>query len=530
MYYGSWSGGQCSWVGGHAVKVFFIKAPRRLWPFHSERSGVWQPLGFASMAAVLRRELPGLALRIVDCPALKMGWRSLEALLRADPPDVVCIGEETPSAPDGLRLARLAKSVAPQVVTIAGGVYFGFMAEDSLRNHPIDIVVKGEGELTLLDLLRRLSRKAPDLAGVKGVAFLDRPSSSVVETPPRPLIERLDDLPMPAYDLLPMRCYGEGSRNHPDLAAVEHGRGCTERCSFCILWRHMGRPAEGDHGSCSPCYRTKSASRSFDEARLLIETYGRRTLGWVDPTWNADPAWSDEFCDRLLRAGLSAVHTAWVRADNVVRDEKLGLLRKQVAAGLRQAIIGVERPEAAALCRFGKRANSADVVREAFAIFRRNYPSVFTIATLIYGLWDETADSLADLVRFGCTCGADYAFFIPLTPNPGTEVWEEARRSGAIEVQDLRAYDFVTPVMRTRLYSAARLQRLMHSRILAAWPRDFGRALWQFFFDPDPRRRSVRRAMLRHGTRYSIVNILAALRRKNGRPATHGVMPDWYEN
>lgn len=510
------------------MKVFFIKPPRYLWPFHSERSGVWQPLGFASMAAVLRREMPDLEVRILDCPALKMGWRTLEATLRADPPDVVCIGEETASAPDGLRLAHLAKGISERIVTVAGGVYFSYMIADSLRNHPIDIIVKGEGEITLLELLQELRRKEPDLGRVRGIAFRKSsgPAAPIVETPPRPLIEDLDDLPVPAYDLLPMQRYGLGARNHPDLAAIEHGRGCRGQCNFCILWKHMGQARDG---SPTPCYRTKSPAKVLEEARLLVGKYGRKTLGWVDPTWNIDPAWTDEFCGRMISARLESIATAWMRADCVVRDERLGILKKQVASGLRQAIIGVERPEDAALSSFDKRSNSAEIVREAFAILRRNYPSVYTIATFIYGLWDETEESLRELVRFGCTCGADYAFYIPLTPNPGTAVWEEARRREAIEVDDLRAYNFMTPIMRTRRHSAAQLQQIMHRQIVAAWPRDFGRAVWQFFFDPDPRRRSVRRAMLGHGTRYSIVNILASLRRRDGRPACHGIVPDWYE-
>jgi magnesium-protoporphyrin IX monomethyl ester (oxidative) cyclase len=290
----------------------------------------------------------------------------------------------------------------------------------------------------------------------------------------------------------------------------------------------MGRPVEaGD--SAAPCYRTKSASKVFEEVKHLVRKCGRKTLCWVDPTWNMDPAWTAEFCDRMTGGRVEALSTAWMRADHIVRDEGLGILKKQVDAGLRQAFVGVERGADADLASFDKRSNSAQVVREAFRILRTSYPSVFTIATLIYGLWEDTEESLTDLVDFGCTCGADYAFFIPLTPNPGTAVWDEARRRGAIEVEDFRAYNFITPVMRTRRCSAVELQQIMHRKILAAWPREFGRAVWQVSLDPDPRRRSVRRAMLRHGTRYSLAVVRAGLRRGKGRPTYHSIVPAWYE-
>jgi radical SAM superfamily enzyme YgiQ (UPF0313 family) len=242
-----------------------------------------------------------------------------------------------------------------------------------------------------------------------------------------------------------------------------------------------------------------------------------------------DPSWTEEFCDRMMAARVEAISTAWMRADGVVRDEKLGVLKKQVASGLRQAIIGVERPRDDDLATFDKHSNSAQIVREAFGILRRNYPSVYTIATLIYGMWEETEESLAELVRFGSTCGADFGFFIPLTPNPGTAVWEEARRQGTIEVEDLRAYNFITPVMRTRRFSAKQLQQKMHRLLVTAWAKDLGRSVRMSLFDSDARRRSVSRAMFRHGTRYAMTNIRAGIGATDSAPVYHGVVPDWYE-
>jgi len=120
-------------------------------------------------------------------------------------------------------------------------------------------------------------------------------------TPPRPLIPDLDELPFPAYDLLPVSCYGRGSRNHSDLAAIELGRGCVGSCSFCVLWRQMGQYR---HSTLHPLLRTKSPERLLEEIRILAGKFQRRYLGWVDPCFNADPQIPGRLAELMLKENL----------------------------------------------------------------------------------------------------------------------------------------------------------------------------------------------------------------------------------
>jgi len=283
------------------MRVLLLRPPRYLWPFNSETSAFWQPLGLACVAAAVRQAMPDVRIEVLDAPAEKVGWKTLRRRLAAEPVDVLGVGEETVSAHEALRAAGLARQLHPGCTVVAGGTYFPYAVEETLADGRVDVIVRGEGEVTFVELLRRLRDRAA-WAEVPGLALRDA-GGRIVYTQPRPLIDDLDALPFPAYDLLCMGQYGRGSRNHPALVSLEHSRGCVDSCGFCILWRHMGESVNGN-GRFRPRYRTKSAERSFAEVERLYRDFGRRTFGWVDPTFNASPAWSDAWAERMLASRL----------------------------------------------------------------------------------------------------------------------------------------------------------------------------------------------------------------------------------
>ena len=137
----------------------FVRPPRPLWPFNGPDSAFWPPLAFASMAAMLRERVPDLRVEILDAPALEMGWRSLETELARRRPAWVGIGEEAVSCVEGLRLARLSKSIGARV--IAGGCFFGHVAPQALGTGLIDVVAHGEGEQTIVELVHALRETPP---------------------------------------------------------------------------------------------------------------------------------------------------------------------------------------------------------------------------------------------------------------------------------------------------------------------------------------------------------------------------------
>ncbi|MHC4657062.1 MAG: B12-binding domain-containing radical SAM protein [Planctomycetota bacterium] len=509
------------------MKVLFIRTPRYVWPFNSETSAFWQPLGFMSLAGQLEAACPNISVKIIDCATSKIGWKSLFSILNSDWPDVICLGEETVSSHEAMRLAGYVKEQHKETIVIAGGVFFSNAAEQSLKANCIDYIVHGEGEITLQELLTTLANGA-DLKNIKGISY--KQDGQVIRTADRPPISDMDTLPIPAWSKVPMHLYGLGAKNHPGLVSIEHSRGCTDNCSFCTLWKHMGKPSTNG-STIKPYFRTKSAERSLEEVTRLIRDFDRFTFGWVDPTWNVDPKWTDEFCGLLLKHNIRIRQTAWLRADYVVRDEELGILEKAVRAGLCQVMIGVERTDEPGLQELNKHSNGPNVTAKAFEIFRTKYPGVLTIGSVIFGLWDETEKSLEELSRYQYKIGMDYCFFIPLTPNPGTDVYDDACKRGIIEVGDRRCYNFHTPVMRTRRFSAKQLERLYFKLLFGASFNRMASDLRQFFTVRDKRRKSVLRSLLKYGMKISARHTATRLLRPfSNKPTTYSRKPKWYNS
>jgi radical SAM superfamily enzyme YgiQ (UPF0313 family) len=410
----------------------FVRPPRPLWPFLSAGMNSWPPLAFASLAAALREALPDLRVAILDAPALEMGWRTLGQELRRLQPAYVGLGEEAVSCVEGLRLARLARDAGARV--IAGGCFFGHVATEAVSTGVVDVVVHGEGEVTLVELVQALRHGPPD--SLRHVAGLSYHPASFGPTPPRSqpetgqpsdvvftghraLIPDLDRLPFPAYDLLPMERYGARSRNHPRFAPLELGRGCRESCSFCVLWRQMGH-FQGSR--VVPRLRTKSPDRLLEEVRRLVQGHGRGYLGWVDPCFNAHPRVPGELGERMLRENLRPGQSAWVRADALLRDEASGALRTCVEAGLNEVYVGVERPDTAGLEALDK-GEDLDQCRRAFRMLAERHPHLFVVGSFLYGVPGDTPDTVRRIYRLSLELELDKAFFIPLTPLPGTPLW-----------------------------------------------------------------------------------------------------------
>ncbi len=453
------------------MRVLLVRPPKYLWPYMNEQDNYLLPQAVVCLGAEARRR--GHEVTLLDCLPVKMGWRSLERTIRELRPQVVCAGDsETLYQHESGRVFQLAKAIDPQIFTIAGGVHFSHACEHAFAHYPIDAIVRGEGERTFGELLDTLAGGGT-IDRIAGLALPDG-QGGVRYTARRELIDNLDELPLPAYDLMPMDRYGTARYLFsPGGVTMHHSRGCVDGCAYCACWLQMARRDGQPPGEqLLPRWRTRSVGPVVDEMELLRRRYGKSCIVFVDDTWNVDPKWSDAFAEELLRRRLDLVWFAFMRADLLARDEESGLFAKLMRAGLTHICIGMERADDAELRDLQKHNIRLERSTELVRTLRRKHPALFLQTTFIVGLPQDTPESLDRLLGYVESIDPDYPAFHPITPVPGTALWDQAKQDRRLEITDFTRYDWMTPVMRTDTMSREDLEYKiwqMNSRYLNPW-------------------------------------------------------------
>jgi len=441
-------------------KILFIRPPAHLWPILNESDNFLLPLAFPCMAAYLRQHRPDLELKFIDCLPLKIGWTKLRQVIAREKPDMVAVGEGTVYMKEGMRALELARELDPDVVTVAGGHFHSHMPEYTLEQFPfVDFVVMYEGEHAFLQLIEALA-DGGDLARVQNLAYRDGEGEARI-TDPGPLCD-LDQLPMPAYDLVPIERYSPFGLLWPKAITIQGSRGCSFGCDFCSWTNLEGEHHRGPDGEMvlTPRRRQKSVERTLAEIDLLYNKYGVRYLFWVDATWNFDSEWLDGLSEGILQRGYKLGWWAFVRADLMLEQEQQGVLEKMVRAGLRHTLFGGERPEQSEMEEIGKGNLDANALLRACHLLERKYPEVFRQATFTTGIRSESAETIERLADYSRRCHLDFAAYHALQPYPGTALWRHAREQGWIEEEDFSNYDMFNPIMATEHLSREEVAHL----------------------------------------------------------------------
>ena len=256
-------------------------------------------LGLAYIAAVLRDA--GCEVRILDKWAeyrltgldRERTERLLDESLASFAPDVVGFSTYTALIADVIKDARRVKHLCPHSVVVIGGPHATTLPEETLRRYPfIDIAVQGEGEAAMLELSRGTA-----LEQIAGITFAR--GGEIVRTNKARAVVSLDDLPMPARDLMRMDYYTERSRDFPSrggglrYATILSSRGCFAKCSFC-LFAEVPRKL-GWH----------SGRRVVAEMQHVLAAYPQVTgFEFIDPLFLSNPRATEELCHEMIAAGL----------------------------------------------------------------------------------------------------------------------------------------------------------------------------------------------------------------------------------
>jgi radical SAM superfamily enzyme YgiQ (UPF0313 family) len=295
----------------------------------------------------------------------------------------------------------------PEIRIIVGGIHATVMYKQLLEKYPYIIVVIGEGEETLPELLRT-PRQSLHL--VWGIAYSD--NGEVVRTKPRELIQDLDSLPFPSHEIFmaPQRT----------TMNILTSRGCPFHCSFCCL-------SSITHGK----VRFRSVKNVVDEIETTLKRSPQINHVWIhDDQFFLDNSRVVEFCNEIMKRGINVQFTCSARFKPIRQD----MIWKMEQAGFTRVYLGLESGQDDILRRCHKGITQKDAIK-AFQMFKHS--KIRLIAFLIVGLPGEDHGTMRETARFvKILQHIKYVYFNEigiLTIFPGTEVYDLAKAAGVID-------------------------------------------------------------------------------------------------
>lgn len=281
---------------------------------------------------------------------------------------------------------------------------------DEVLHSGFDIAVIGEGELTVLELVKELAKDVPNLSGVNGIAWREKNSDRVFTNPPRELMD-ISDLSLPAYDKVNMdyhtRVWDDVIRGIPIRSVMVMGsRGCPYGCTFCACNKVFGRRV-----------RYRSIDNIKREIILLKEKYGVEGIWFADDTLTVDYDYVKKIC--ALMRELKMFWGAQSRVDLT----KEGIVKEMRRSGCLQLDFGIESGSQHVLDDIiNKRIKLSDV-EEAFRLCKKY--GIRTEASFMVGLPTETREEMEATFEFAQKIKSDHYSFSIFTPLPGTKLYED---------------------------------------------------------------------------------------------------------
>jgi radical SAM superfamily enzyme YgiQ (UPF0313 family) len=394
----------------------------------SVSAGIAPPIGLLYIASMLREH--GYDVMVVDlkikrrinsslkhiltnealyenAPESVVEFKAIEDALGLFKPDIVGISAMTIEAPAMHKIAKKVKELRPDIKIIVGGPHPTSFPEETLSDNNIDYIVRGEGEISSVSLINAILNKQP-VNNVKGIAYKN--NGKIVFTSDQPLINNLDMIPMPAYDLVEFDKYKD-YRNFTHTGFFKYGilftsRSCPYRCIYC-------------HAMFGKGFRAHSKERVIKEIKLLNSQYGLTNFLFIDDIFNLN-------YNRTIDI-LDAIHNFNKRLDisfpNGLRLDRLDktLIDKLKRAGTSYIACPIESANPRIQHLIKKELN-IDKARQS--IYHIVHSGIYTRGYFMLGFPTETIEEIKNTVNFAINTPLHAAWFFIVTPFEGTELYE----------------------------------------------------------------------------------------------------------
>lgn len=373
-------------------------------------SGREPPLWAALLAAFIREK--GFKVQIIDA---EVEFDRLVPTVRIYQPRIIAIvvSGTNPSAStmNMIGARAILEKIAGfdfRFLTILIGLHPSALPERTLKEEPVDLVCQGEGFCTLLDLLCGV-----DYKNIRGLCYKEK-KDPVCN--PRSELVNPDQLPMPAWDLLPMEkykahnwhCFGRLQERAP-YGVIYTSLGCPFNCSFCCI-----NAIFGEHK-----IRYRNIYEVIKEIDFLVRNYSIKNFKIIDEMFALNESRVIELCDLIIERRYNLNIWAYARVDTVSRK----MLGKMKQAGINWLGIGFESGNKRIRDRVTKGSFNNQKLREAVELIRAN--GIYIGANFIFGLPGDSLETMQETVRLAEELNCEYTNFYVAMAYPGSQLYRE---------------------------------------------------------------------------------------------------------
>jgi len=421
------------------INTIFCECPERF----QDELGFYPPLGLMYIASYLRK-FSHHSVVILDALVEKLGYQDIAQHVKSHNPDIVGISTTTLNLVDVCKTAQEVKRIKPDTLIVLGGPHTSIYPEETLRLPNVDIVVIGEGEITMKELLDALERR-DSLENIAGIGY--KKDGRICLNKNRPVIENLDILPFPSWDITPYKKYYSVFAQSGMSTNIMTSRGCPYSCIFCF------------HETVRRL-RVRSAKNVVDEIEEALKM-DIKEFFIFDETFTINQQRVHDICGEILKRKLQISFDMRTRVD-IISEELLKSLKK---AGCKRIQYGVESGSQRIL-NLMKKGITLEQARRAFSLTKKM--GMATYADFMLGFPGETKEEMFQTISFAVELNPDFVQFAITTLYPATEIYQMALQQGILKSDFWREFSQnpckkVEPPLWTEPYSHDELLNILET-------------------------------------------------------------------
>jgi len=354
-----------------------------------------------SCAAVLRDN--GNDIRYYHCPTERIDLKMICNKLASDAPFAIVIQIEHINLNVAYAISKHAKTLG--IIVFWVGPFVTALYETEIKHSFVDYIIRKEWDYSVRDVINALEANK-SLSEIAGLVWKDLNGNVIINSDPL-LIEDLDSLPIPAYDLLDMSRFYESVFIRFPAATMITSRGCPFNCIYCsypqTIYSHK--------------YRAMSPERVLKEIKYLVNDLGVKEIRIDDDTFDIKKERAIEICKLITKEKLDFTFSVQCRPQLMTKEEAFWLKK----AGCRMVLYGVESGNDQILKEIRK-GTTKDEIRRGVKIAKEHGIDVLNCVML--GFYWDTKSSVEDTINFSFELNAEFTQVSAPTPLPGTDYYK----------------------------------------------------------------------------------------------------------